>query len=204
MATIPDNPTPIIDAPIFIPEYWIHTPTITTTNITNITKTTILGQIVMVARTTLPSPDYVWCDGNSYPTSFYPSLFALIGYTYGGSGDNFNVPNLCGKTFVGADATSTLTTTYGGSPVSTGGNKTISINQLAQHSHTLNFSPSPMIQNVYFNNSKNGQLPYIFNPEVPINISGNNFDIVATMGTAGSANDYLPPFFVCNYMIRAI
>jgi microcystin-dependent protein len=204
MATIPENPTPIINAPIFIPEYWIHTPPITTTNITDITKTTLLGQIVMVARTTLPSPDYVWCDGTSYPTTFYPSLFALIGYNYGGSGDNFNVPNLINKTFVGADLTTSLTTTYGGSPVSTGGNKNIDGNQLATHSHSITISPLNMAVNVGFNQTSNGVGPYIFNPLAPINVNGSSLGVNGSMGNAGSGADYLPPFFVCNYMIRAI
>lgn len=31
-------------------------------------------------------------DGASYPTASYPALFAAIGYNWGGSGANFNVP----------------------------------------------------------------------------------------------------------------
>lgn len=37
------------------------------------------------------------CDGAEYLTSEYPELFEVIGYTYGGSGDYFRVPNLRGK-----------------------------------------------------------------------------------------------------------
>lgn len=33
------------------------------------------------------------CNGDSYATSLYPDLFAVVGYTYGGSGANFNVPD---------------------------------------------------------------------------------------------------------------
>lgn len=41
------------------------------------------------------APDgFVNCDGTSYRTEEYPALFAVIGYTYGGSGENFNVPNV--------------------------------------------------------------------------------------------------------------
>ncbi len=36
------------------------------------------------------------CDGTSYATATYPTLFSAIGYTYGGSGANFNVPNFSG------------------------------------------------------------------------------------------------------------
>ena len=39
---------------------------------------------------------WLLCDGSSYSTTDYPDLFAVIQYTYGGSGDNFNVPNYQG------------------------------------------------------------------------------------------------------------
>lgn len=47
---------------------------------------------------------YLLCDGASYPTATYPALHAAIGYQYGGSGANFNVPNLKGRVPVGLDA----------------------------------------------------------------------------------------------------
>jgi microcystin-dependent protein len=42
-----------------------------------------------------PSTPSGWlrCNGTSYPTSLHPALFGEIGYTYGGSGANFNVPD---------------------------------------------------------------------------------------------------------------
>lgn len=35
---------------------------------------------------------YLLCDGRSLKKSEYAELFAVIGYTYGGSGDDFNIP----------------------------------------------------------------------------------------------------------------
>lgn len=35
---------------------------------------------------------YLLCDGRSLKKSEYAELFAMIGYTYGGSGDDFNIP----------------------------------------------------------------------------------------------------------------
>jgi microcystin-dependent protein len=204
MGTRPENPTPIINAPIFIPNYWINTPKTGDNNTTTITTSSILGQVIMVARTTLPSANFLWCDGSAYPTAEYPSLFALIGYTYGGSGDTFSVPDLRNKTFVGADLTSSLTTTYAGSSVITSGNKTISVNQLATHSHSISISPANMATNVGFNQTSTGVAPYIFNPLAPINVNGTSLAVNSNMGNAGSGTDYLLPFFVCNYVIRAI
>lgn len=34
------------------------------------------------------------CNGSSKTTANYPDLFAVIGYTFGGSGANFSMPNL--------------------------------------------------------------------------------------------------------------
>lgn len=42
------------------------------------------------------------CNGQSVSTRTYADLFAVIGYTYGGSGDSFNVPDYRGKHLVGA------------------------------------------------------------------------------------------------------
>lgn len=43
-------------------------------------------------------PDATWlpCIGGSYAVASYPDLFDVIGYTYGGSGANFNVPDYAG------------------------------------------------------------------------------------------------------------
>ena len=52
----------------------------------------VVGEIKMICTNTLV-PNYLNCDGGSYSTSTYPLLFTAIGYAYGGSGANFNVPN---------------------------------------------------------------------------------------------------------------
>ena len=204
MGTRPENPTPIINAPIFIPEYWINTPKVGTNTTTTITTSSILGQILMVARTTLPSANFLWCDGSQYPITQYPSLFALIGYQYGGSGNTFSLPNLKNKTFVGADTPTALTTLYQGLNYGTSGNKNISIDQLATHNHAITFAPSQMAIGVNFNTTSNGVAPYIFNPLAPINVNGTSLAVNSNMGNVGSGTDYLLPFFVCNYVIRAI
>lgn len=47
---------------------------------------------------------YGWipCDGRSLPLVSNQALFSVIQYTYGGSGNNFNVPNIKGKVLVGS------------------------------------------------------------------------------------------------------
>src|SRR5574337_705397 len=36
---------------------------------------------------------FLQCNNNQYSTSTYPALFAVINYTFGGSGSNFKVPS---------------------------------------------------------------------------------------------------------------
>lgn len=49
---------------------------------------------------------YLLADGASYKTTDYPDLFNIIGYTYGGSDDTFNIPNLCDGRFLEGSDTS--------------------------------------------------------------------------------------------------
>lgn len=46
---------------------------------------------------------YLDCDGTSHATASYPDLFAVIAYDFGGSGANFNVPDLRGRVPAGQD-----------------------------------------------------------------------------------------------------
>lgn len=59
------------------------------------------GAIIDYPSNTLPA-GYLLCDGSSYPTATYPNLFAVLGYYYGGSGANFNVPDCRSLCTIGA------------------------------------------------------------------------------------------------------
>jgi len=63
---------------------------------TNIDVIIPTGVILPFAGTTSYAlPDgYAYCNGASLSTTAQPKLFATIGYTYGGSGGNFSLPNL--------------------------------------------------------------------------------------------------------------
>jgi microcystin-dependent protein len=68
------------------------------------------------ATNTWPTTNWRQCNGATLSKTTYPELFAVIEYTYGGSGDDFKLPNLKGKfvTGVGSDDWNNTLNTTGG------------------------------------------------------------------------------------------
>jgi microcystin-dependent protein len=91
------------------------------------------GVVMDFAGATAPV-GFLLCNGASYATASYPALFTVIGYTFGGSGANFNVPDLRSRVAVGAGQGSGLTNRTLGV---TGGEEThtLVLAELASHTH---------------------------------------------------------------------
>ena len=96
------------------------------------------GTIHCFAGLNVP-PGFLLCNGISLATATFPLLFAAIGYTYGGAGANFNLPDTRGRILAGADnmggsAANRLT---GYSFGTTGGEQThvLTTAELAAHNH---------------------------------------------------------------------
>ena len=84
-----------------------------------------VGSVIASALSNIPD-GYLLCDGASLSTSQYPDLFQAIGYTFGGSGSSFNLPDLREKFVRGVGSTHVLGTSE------SDGNKT--------HSHSVSLS----------------------------------------------------------------
>jgi microcystin-dependent protein len=54
-----------------------------------------IGSITMFGGAAAPA-NWLICDGSSLDTTTYAKLFAVLAYTFGGSGANFNLPNFSG------------------------------------------------------------------------------------------------------------
>jgi microcystin-dependent protein len=91
------------------------------------------GVISQFAGSTAPT-GYLLCEGQSVSTTTYADLFAVIGYTYGGSGSSFAIPNLKGRIPVGRDSTQTEFDVLGES----GGAKTVplAVANIPGHTHS--------------------------------------------------------------------
>ena len=67
------------------------------------------GMIIDYAGPVAPA-GWLACDGASYTTLAYPTLFAAIAFTWGGSGGNFNVPDLRDRDTIGEGTGTTVET----------------------------------------------------------------------------------------------
>lgn len=69
-------------------------------------STAPIGTVLSFAGQTAPY-GYLICNGASYKVADYPYLYAVIGNTYGGDAENFNVPNLVDKFVQGSNISGT-------------------------------------------------------------------------------------------------
>ena len=75
----------------------------------NLERLLPVGSILPYGGSTAPNYFFL-CDGSSKAVASYPALYAVIGYTYGGSGANFSLPNLKNRIPMGAGANTVVAT----------------------------------------------------------------------------------------------
>jgi len=92
------------------------------------------GQICGFGGLTAPS-GWLLCDGASYNIADKPDLFNIIGYLYGGSGATFKVPDLRGRSVIGAGQGLELTARTLGSSLGTE-----KITNVPEHVHAVKCS----------------------------------------------------------------
>jgi hypothetical protein len=88
-----------------------------TSSLEQISKSNFLADVyalmptgaIMGFATNITPTGFLICDGSSVSTSTYTALYSLIGYTYGGSGATFKLPNMSTSTYV---STGTSTGTF--------------------------------------------------------------------------------------------
>jgi len=162
------------------------------------------GIVVPWGSAAIPS-GFLLCDGTSYATASYTALFAVIAYTYGGSGANFNVPDLRDRTIVGVSSgnSKALAQAIGANTVTPTGNisgntgaTTLSTTQIPSHLHSSGAGgstfrppdPTGSYTSMAMNTGNTG--------------GGQSHDHTLSANFAGSANSVLQPGLVLNYIIK--
>lgn len=143
------------------------------------------GTVKMFAGSSAPS-GYLPCDGQYYYQYSYPDLFAVIGYTYGQSGDYFAVPDLRGRFPVGAGTSPNTGTTYNLSQA--GGEET----------HTLTTDEMPSHAHGYYQTNSMGS-SFQSGSDYGINeVSGNSTDSAG----GNMPHENRPPYLALNFIIK--
>ena len=92
-----------------------------------------VGVIVMFGSNSIPT-QWVICNGQSLSTTTYDKLFAVIGYTYGGSGSSFDVPDFQDRFPKGKSGSTSLGDTGGSNSI------TLIEANLPAHMHSISDS----------------------------------------------------------------
>ena len=167
------------------------------------------GIVVPWGSAAIPS-GFLLCDGTSYATASYTALFAVIAYTYGGSGANFLVPDLRDKTVVGVSSANSkaLAQSIGANTVTPTGNiggsagaTTLTTAQIPSHSHTFDYFNLNQEMN-YSQAIVKGQ--GLTNQTYTTTTAGQGQSHTHNLSAnfTGTANSVLQPGLVLNYIIK--
>lgn len=95
----------------------------------------MIGEVVAFAGATSPTDKWLACDGSEYDANDYPDLYAVIGTTYGSSGDGlFKVPDLRGRAMSGTGTGTGLSAVTLGQQYGEE-NHVLTVAELAAHHH---------------------------------------------------------------------
>lgn len=163
----------------------------------------LIGEI-RVFGLNFPPVGWQYCNGATLNAGSYSDLFLAIGYTYGGSGSSFSVPNLNGRVAVGSGQGDGLSNYPLGSM---GGSSTItySSSNLPSHSHLATLNTENNAANT---DTPEGSYPASSSENIYSSSSNTNMgegSIVVTTESAGnaspSAQNNIQPSLGVNYCI---
>lgn len=140
-----------------------------------------VGTIMQYAGETIPN-GWLLCNGDAVASTEYPELYEAIGTTYGGTSDNFRLPDFRGRVAVGLEPNDQLEDfdTLG----KTGGSK-----YLQAHTHNLKYSDGGAVGRGGYTTTSSS---YAYDTS-----AGS----IESAGTGDSGN--LQPYLVVNYIIKA-
>jgi len=150
-------------------------------------KIPMIGYIIPFV-TTDPPPNVLPCDGSSYLRVDYPTLYDVLDPFFITDADNFVVPDLRGRTIIGAGVSEVLTTRNVGDQ---GGEEehVLTEGELATHVHTIPLTATTLAV-------EPGEVTVM----TPVPFFTQN-----TGSTGGDeAHNNMQPFFALNYGIIAL
>jgi len=142
-----------------------------------------------ILNTTLKG--WVVCDGSSLVISNYNALYEAIGDTYGVSTNtnNFKLPDLRGRTLIGAGQGAGLGGNYNFGESGGVENVTLNINQIPPHTHQ------------YDRGFSNKKFDSKLNNQSALDPQGINVSFTGSNG-GGASHPNMQPYTVINYIIK--
>lgn len=162
-----------------------------------------IGILTLYSGSPAPSGWFL-CDGSGKDTTTYADLFAVIGYTFGGAGATFNIPNLDDKFPIGRSGTKALGTTGGGSVTLVTANLPVhshSISSDGGHSHTGLVGNSSGGSTQKAHRYISGDLGSSFSFDLNFNSTHNHGGSTVATGSGTSFN-ITPSYLALNYIIK--
>lgn len=154
-----------------------------------------IGMIFPFGGSVAPA-GYLLCDGSSYLVADYPELFAQIGYYFGGSDDNFSVPNLINRVPVGSGGDFTLGESGGEQSV------TLTTTDMPSHSHSDIGHTHSIPLNASFITQEGVGVGRLLNIPLLTDSTGIGFANIQNTGGDGAHNN-MQPFQALLYIIYA-
>jgi microcystin-dependent protein len=153
-----------------------------------------IGEITMFAGRFVPA-GWAACDGRQVAIADYPTLYSLIGITYGGDGVTyFNLPDLRGRIPVHRGTLGSDTYTLGAS----GGAETVTLtaSNLPPHSHPLGASSSAGTQ-------ASPSQGFLAQGQSYASVADPTYMASDTVGSAGLSSPFsvMQPYLTINYII---
>lgn len=166
------------------------------------------GVVVPYASAGAPA-GWLACDGSLVSTTTYVGLFSVLGYTYGGSGSSFGLPNLQGRVPVGRDANQTEFNNLN----VTGGAKThtLIVGEMPAHNHTGSAASGGSHTHGYFDHPRNSAVKSASGADVQDRSSqadqtdsAGSHSHSLTIANTGGGNPHnnLQPYITLNYIIK--
>jgi len=144
-------------------------------------KNPMIGMIFPLV-TLDPPPNVLPCDGSTYLRADFPELFAVLDTPFIVDADHFTVPDLRGKTIIGAGGV------YNNADTGGEESHTLDVSEMPSHSHTIPLTTTTLAV-------EPGEVTVL--TPIPI-LTANTGD---TGG--GGAHNNMQPFFALNYGIVA-
>jgi len=156
----------------------------------------LVGEIKMWSTASAPT-GYLLCDGSSVSTTIYAALFAVIGYTFGGSGASFTLPDYRGRMPIGVSGSYLLASTGGSADA-----------VVVSHTHTATSTDSGHVHNTGFGLASDvvsgGPITIQVTKAGAANTGTGTANITTTVNSTGSSGTgaNLPPYLAISFIIK--